>query len=125
LKALTRGQVQRTLVKATTVRPKPTSSIPSHSSQAQTDFLHSKSFKSGQNQLLPFQTIPVGPKPTSSILSHSYQAKMDLLYSMPFQSGQHQLSPLQCNSGQADIVTKSSLFCLSCRSWSPNYSVLV
>jgi hypothetical protein len=49
-------------------------SIPSYSSQAKTNVLHSKRFQSGQNphpsvqnRLPAFQTIPVRPKPTSSI----------------------------------------------------------
>jgi hypothetical protein len=35
------GQNQLTLFQAIAVRPKPTSSVPSHSSQAKTNYLHS------------------------------------------------------------------------------------
>jgi hypothetical protein len=91
-------------------RPKPTSSIPVrpkltfyitiYSSQSKTDFLQSKLFQAGKTQLSQLQTVPVRPHQTFSILSHS-------------------------NSSQANIVNKSSLLFLPCRSWSPNYSVLV
>jgi hypothetical protein len=57
---------------------KPTSFIPSRSSQAKTDFFHSK---------------PVWPKPISSSPSHPSQDKTDVLHSKPFQSGQNRLSP--------------------------------
>jgi hypothetical protein len=53
------GQNQLPPFQAIPVRPKPTSSIPSHSSQAKTNFRHSMLFQSGQNQLSQFQAIPV------------------------------------------------------------------
>jgi hypothetical protein len=121
------------------VGPKPTSTIPSYSRQVKTDFLYFKQFQwgqnqlppfqSGQNQLPPFQTIPVRQKPL---------AKTDYLHSKPLQSGQTRLPPFQGNQvrlkqtssipshfDQPNIVNKSFLPSLPCRSWSPNYSVLV
>jgi hypothetical protein len=73
--------------------PKSTASIPSHSTQAKTDFLHFKPFRSGQNQLPPFQVIPVRPKPTFATESYSSRAKNNFLYFKPFQSGKNRLSP--------------------------------
>jgi hypothetical protein len=84
-----------------------------HSKQAKTDLLQSKIFQSGQNRLsscqakrfqsgknqLPtFHAIPVRPKSTFPIPSHS---------------------------SQSNIVNSCFLFSLPCRSWSPNYSILV
>jgi hypothetical protein len=57
------------LFQAFPVMPKPTSSIPSHLSQVKPDFLHSKAFQSDQNRLPLIQAILVRPKPTSSIAS--------------------------------------------------------
>jgi hypothetical protein len=71
------------------------SSIPNHSSQDKTDFLHSEPFLLGQNRLPPFLAILFKPKPTSSIPSNASQDKTDFLYSKPFQSGQNQLPPFQ------------------------------
>jgi hypothetical protein len=88
-----------------------TDSILSHSSQANTDILHSKPFHSGQNQLPPFQAIPVWPKEVSSIPLHSSRAKMGFFPTS--------------HSSMANIVDKSSLLSLPSRRWSPNYSVLV
>jgi hypothetical protein len=94
-------------------RTKPTSSIPSHSSQAKTLFHHSRPFHSGQNPLLPLQAIPVGqtitssipsgaipvgPKPTSSIPRHSSQAKTHFLHSKTFQAVQNRFPPFQAIS---------------------------
>jgi hypothetical protein len=80
------------------VRPKPIFSSQSYSSQDKTDFLHSKPFKSGKNQLPTFHALHVSQKPTFSILSHS---------------------------SQSNIVNEFFLLTLPCRSKSPNYSVLV
>jgi hypothetical protein len=51
------GQKRHPLFKDILVRPKPTSSISSKSSQAKTNCLHFKQFKSGQKRLSPFQAI--------------------------------------------------------------------
>jgi hypothetical protein len=76
------------------VRPKPTSSILSHSSQAKIDFLHSKPFQAGQNGSPPFQAISVRPKLTSfqPIL---FRTKPTFAAQMPLQSGQNRLPPFQ------------------------------
>jgi hypothetical protein len=92
------------------VRSKLTYSLPSHSSQAKTDFLISKPFQSGQNQLPPFQAIPVRPKLTSSIPGHSRQAKTDFLYSKPFQSGQNRLFPFQAIPVGPKPISSSSSY---------------
>jgi hypothetical protein len=98
--------------------PKPTSSIPSHSSRAKTDFLHFKPFQSGSNQFPPFQALQVG---TSSIPSNLIRDKTALLHSKPFQAGQNRLLPflrlyspakmgfLQTSHSSIYIVDKSSL----------------
>jgi hypothetical protein len=113
------------------IRPKLTSSILSHSSQAKNDFLHSEPFHLGQNllspmaflagrnQLFPFQTIPfhssqaktnflhsklfdpVRPKLTSSIPSHSSLSKTYFRFSKTFQSSQNRFPSFQ------DIPVKS------------------
>jgi hypothetical protein len=80
------------------VKPKPTSFIPSFFSRGKTYFLHSKPFQSGQNLLPPFQAIPVRPNPTFPIPSHSSRAKNDFLPS---------------HSSLVNIVDKSSLLALS------------
>jgi hypothetical protein len=77
----------------------------------------------GQNWLSPFEYIPVRPKPTSSSPSHSIPFRPKLNFSIP-------ISPkltfsITIYSSQANIVNKSSFLFLPCRSWSPNYSVLV
>jgi hypothetical protein len=59
---------------------------------------NSKPFQSGKNQLKKCYAILVRPKPTFSIPSHS---------------------------SQNNIVNTFFLLSLPCRSWSPNYSVLV
>jgi hypothetical protein len=58
------------------VRPKPIFSNQSYSSQDKTNFLHSKPFKSGKNQLPTFHALQVSQKPTFSILSHSSQSNI-------------------------------------------------
>jgi hypothetical protein len=73
-----------------------------------------------QTSSIPSHPIPVRHKPNSVIPSHSRQAKADFFHSKPFQS-----SLIPSHSGQPNIVNKSFLFSLPCRSWSPNYSVLV
>jgi hypothetical protein len=52
------------------------SSIPSHFSQTKTNFCNSNLFQSGKNRLPPFQAIPVRPKAVSSIPLYSSQAPM-------------------------------------------------
>jgi hypothetical protein len=134
-------------------RPKPTSTSTSHSSHAKTDHLyskpsgqvkidflpskpfqsgqnrlpHSKPIQSGQNQLPTLQAIPVGQKLTSSIPCHSRQAKTNFRHSKLFQSVKNLLQTYYILShfSQSNIVNKFSLLSLPCRSWSPNYSVLV
>jgi hypothetical protein len=91
---LCKAKTRLPLFQAIPGRPKRTSSILSHFSQAKTDFLHSKRFQSpkltssiqgqaktdflqsklfqsDQNCLLPFKAITVRPKRTSYIPSHS------------------------------------------------------
>jgi hypothetical protein len=54
-------------------RLKSTAFIPNCSSQAKTDFLHSKPFLLGQTRVTSFQAIPVRPKLTSFFPSLSSQ----------------------------------------------------
>jgi hypothetical protein len=70
-------------------RPKPTSSIPSYSSQTKAYFLLSKPFLSCKKRLPLFQAIPERLKSTFDIPSHSRQAKTDIRQSKPFKSGQN------------------------------------
>jgi hypothetical protein len=91
-------------------RPKPTLSISSRSSWAETDFFHSKT---------------VRPKPISSSPSYSSQDKTDFLHSIPSLSMPKPTFSTPSHSSQSNIVNKFSLLSLPCCSWSPNYSVLV
>jgi hypothetical protein len=69
-------------------RPKPISSIPCQYSQAITDFFYTKLFQLGQHRFAPVKAIPVRTKPTSS-QSQSSQSKTNFLHSKPFNSEQY------------------------------------
>jgi hypothetical protein len=87
-----------------------TYSFSNHSNQAKIDFLHSKSFQSGQKRLPPFWAIPFGskstfsngipgrPKPTFSIPNYSIPVKPKPTSSTPsysIQSGLNWLLPFR------------------------------
>jgi hypothetical protein len=84
--------------------------IPRRTSWSKTNLLYSNTLHWRLNWLPSFKAVPVKPNLTSDIPCHSRPSKMHFLNSMPFQ----------------DIMLRPIVsISWPCRSWSPNYSVLV